>query len=104
MMENSQLTRNFLLWAEKTERLTDEQWAKGFAELERRVERASAENKTAWPPSPSEFVGLCKSTTDAGPNGIYKRFKPALPVPDDIKQKRREKATETCQNLLQLFD
>jgi len=92
------------LWARKTEHLSDEQWKKGFAELERRVSQASANNETAWPPTYAEFIGLCKVGSNGAYGGAYKLFKPALPVPEDVMQERARIGQKTCQNLIQLFD
>lgn len=52
---------NFLVWCEKTETLTDQQWWNGVRSAEMAVTFAAMRGETAWPPTYAEFLGNCRS-------------------------------------------
>ena len=58
-------TPGFILWAKRTNDLTDEQWKKGFYLIESDVieHKALSKNGSAFPPSYAEFLGLCQQQT-----------------------------------------
>ena len=88
------LSDNFKLWARKTSQLTDSEWTFGFEELERRIEKASAQGETLYPPTYPEFLGICRPTKS--PNGVngaaYVEFKPMERLTDKTQAAKNKAA------------
>ncbi len=64
-------TSNFQRWCKKTDHLTEEEWTKGFNELERRMTADAGNGRESWPPSYAEFIGYARPVVD-GPAGASK--------------------------------
>ncbi len=94
-------SNNFLLWCEKTAPLAPEHWKWGLQALERRVAQCVAEDKTAWPPTYAEFLGLCQPPAPAPEHRVFER----LALEDKTaREKRRQLGMEKCGELLKIFD
>jgi hypothetical protein len=103
---------NFVLWCNKTESLTPDDFTKAFDRLEEMLEQnaRNTESKEIWPPSYAEFVGLAKEAKRA--NGSYKDFYERdengvairLPEPEYQRQKRKEKGTKALGGILNMFN
>lgn len=88
--KNGQYTQEFLLWCRKLEGLTDEQYQRGFYQLEFLVREAAKLGDEAWPPSYAGFLGYCET-----PHGeISHKLFPKLALPDKTAQERAKKAGE----------
>lgn len=59
---NGAFCDNFLVWCEKTELLTNEQFYSGVASVEMAVTLSAMKSETAWPPTYPEFIGICMSS------------------------------------------
>ena len=92
-------TRNFKLWEEKTEHLTDEQWKRGIDRCESDQMKNARGGKESWPPSYAEFIGFC----DEESKGIYKVFPKVLPESAEYKSKRKRAAEEGIKRLNSIF-
>jgi len=68
MLDADKHSDAFLRWCAKTDGLTDAEWAKGMAKVERKIVADNANAKEPWPPSDIEFVAYCKP--EASPTGI----------------------------------
>jgi hypothetical protein len=87
------LSESFVLWARKTNDLTDSEWRVGFEELERQVQDYAARGETRFPLTYPEFLGICKPTKS--PNGVnspaYVDFIPEKRLVD-LTQQAKDKA------------
>ncbi len=58
--QEPQFSTNAKLWARKTQYLRDEDFKRGFEELEFRVKQAGQKGDSVWPPTYAEFMGYCE--------------------------------------------
>ena len=94
-------SENFLFWSKKTERLTDEQWRRGFDKLEFNVKQASKDGKVSWPPSYAEFLGMCESCPGWS---MHKKNDPiGLPEPKQARKGRVKEGRKQCANILSIL-
>lgn len=114
MLSGEDYSDTFLTWCAKTNHLSDEEWAKGMAKLERKVTADAANGNESWPPSYAEFVGYCRPTTSPdGKNSVaYIAFDdpehPSYEKPKGIedltlKDRRIAKGRKTLDSLKDLF-
>jgi len=82
-------SEDFLLWARKTEHLSDAHWKRGMDAVEYRNREAARQGDTdTWPPNYAEFVGMCQP---APGSRMYRPFEP-LRLPDKRAQERARQA------------
>ena len=70
--QTQRYTTNFLLWCEKTDPLTDEEFALGLklCEWEKIEHERLAQGNELWPPSYPGFIGKCRISRDRIPAGV----------------------------------
>jgi hypothetical protein len=95
--DNDKPTKNFLLWCNKTEALTNDQWRTGLDILRDRVEKNASNEIDNWPPAGyAEFIGICKHSSS--PNGIngaaYRVFKSNKALVDKTKLEARKEESK----------
>lgn len=79
---------NFSLWCEKTEHLTNEDWARGIKRCEYDLTYAAKiGDDSVWPPCYAEFIGFCEEIKK--PKYFYGSA--LLPEPEEEEQKRKER-------------
>lgn len=103
LMENGAHSENFKLWCRKLDNLSDEDFARGFEQLEFMLKEAGREGRELWPPSYAEFLGYCEKPVGAA-IAAYKPFMPGLPEPKEHRQKRRELGMEKCSEILGMLE
>jgi hypothetical protein len=82
---------DFMLWARKTQGLSDKDWARGMENIEHRNIEAARRGESSWPPNYAEFLGLCQPSPGSA---AHNRFKP-LALPDDGAQERARRCGES---------
>lgn len=92
----------FLLWCLKTAHLTDEDWARGFREVEFRVREAARMGDEIWAPSYAAFLGYCEKPVGAPAHRYFDRS--AALEDKTAKERRRQLGLENCSKLLGMFD
>ena len=90
----------FKLWCEKTSHLTPNQWKAALDRCEKELREAAAQGKDCWPPSYPEFIGYADESVRTG---AYKVLPRALPVPEEIRSKRKKKGIEGCKKILNIL-
>ena len=63
---------------------------------------AGREGREVWPPSYAEFIGFAQP--EKAPAGAYKVFAKSLPVPPEVKERRKKIALEKCASILSILD
>jgi hypothetical protein len=101
---NGNDSARFKLWCEKTESLTDEQWQRGFRNVEARVRKKSFLGETDWPPTYAEFLGLCDQAEESDRAPEHRYFAPLGIEDKTAREKRRELALEKCKALKGIFE
>ncbi len=90
--KDGQLTQNFLMLCRKTEELTNEQWRRGFDQLEKRVSDAARQGDESWPPTYAEFVGLCQEHKEQQPlTALTSDFSPVCPSAMKLSAKEKKR-------------
>lgn len=93
--EKGGYTREFKLWCTKLNDLNIEEVTRGIENLEKRIEEAYRENIKSYPPSYSEFRGLCF----CGRNLSKYRSWKGLPKSVMSNEERKAKMAELRKNL-----
>lgn len=103
--------KNFLFWCEKLAGMTDEQWRRGFAQLEFMVRDAARQGEDMWPPSYAAFLGMCdgpKEQEDPRKKALHKFVTPYFKVEalEDKTAIERSQAigSSTLESLKSMFD
>lgn len=92
---------NFLFWCKRTEHLNDEQWRRGFDQLEYLVRDAARCGDEAWPPSYAEFTMYCEKPSGSQAHRYFAR---SLPEPESMKEKRHKQAKHYIERLKNIFE
>jgi len=86
---NGKHTQAFLLWCEKTEKLTDQQWTDGFDVLENKIKQDVENGRQTYPPSYIEFIAY--TNMKPKPTDFYR----ARALPDAAQRKKDHDAGVT---------
>lgn len=102
------VSEQFILWCQKLEGLNEEDFKRGMTNMESRQARIYAEGGEMWPPSYSEFMGLCQDVSKpeiAHYSAAYKDFDKSTAIEDKTaKEKRKEIGRKELSALLADFD
>ena len=72
--EKNSYTANFLLWCRKLEHLSDEDFKRGFDQIEYLVRDAARQGDEIWPPSYAGFIGYCERPFGAKAHKPFKQL------------------------------
>ncbi len=97
-------TGRFLLWVEKTEKLTDDDWRRGFENVEIMVREKTRNHETAYPPSYAEFLGMCDNDENQKYIPEHKMFALTKIESDEERAERKQSGLEKSQRLKSIFD
>jgi hypothetical protein len=100
-MENGTYSRGFLLWCRKLEHLTDDDFRRGFEQIEFLVKEAARQGDEIWPPSYAGFLGYCEK-----PHGTQAhKYFPRTGLPDKTAREReREIGRNEVKKLQSMFE
>ncbi|WP_299947582.1 hypothetical protein [uncultured Microbulbifer sp.] len=94
-------SEDFMLWAKKTQDLSEMAWRRGMNYVEYRNQEAARQGEIdSWPPNYAEFVGMC---IPAPGEHIFRAFEPPK-LPNKTAQERsRVVGRQTLDSLKSLF-
>lgn len=100
-MENGSPSTAYLLWCRKLENLSEDDFARGFKQIEFLVKEAARQGDELWPPSYAGFIGYCEK-----PHGeIAYRYFPRLGLTNKTKRERdRIIALEKIKEIRSILD
>lgn len=101
---NGDDSARFILWCQKTDGLTDDQWKRGFENVEHEVRDKKRDGEIAWPPSYAEFLGLCDRDDTQKYIPEHKYFPPIGIEDKTTREKRRLLGIEKCGQLKGIFE
>ncbi|WP_299947777.1 hypothetical protein [uncultured Microbulbifer sp.] len=94
-------SEDFMLWAKKTQDLSEMAWRRGMNYVEYRNQEAAQQGEfDSWPPNYAEFVGMCIPIPGSQ---IFRAFEPKK-LPDQSAQERSKVVgRQTLDSLKSLF-